>query len=97
MALKANSRLVYDFILEHFDDDFTAMDIAEATGLGIRTVNGVITSAFQRKKLVERVPAELELEDDDGNVMHKSVKLIRPTELFKAFDPDAEPEKEAKE
>ena len=33
MALKDNSRLVYDFVVAHEGEDFTANDIAEATGL----------------------------------------------------------------
>ena len=46
--LKPNSRLVYDFVKEHDGQDFTAQDIAEAVGLEPRTVNGIITAAFQR-------------------------------------------------
>ena len=65
---------------------FTAADIAEATGLEVRSVNGIVTSAFQRKGLMERIPAEIQLEDGT----HKAVKFISLTEEGKSFDPDAE-------
>jgi len=45
-----NSRLVWNFVKAHDGEDFTAQDIADATGLGIRSVNGIVTSAFQRHK-----------------------------------------------
>ena len=51
-------------------------------------VNGIVTSAFQKKSLMERVPAEIELEDGT----HKAVKFIRLTDAGRAFDPDAEVE-----
>lgn len=97
MALKENARLVYNFVMKHDGENFTANDIAEATGLGIKSVNGIVTSAFQRKGLMERVPAEIEVEDAEGNVIHKAVKFIRGTEALKFFDPDAEPVKPAKD
>jgi hypothetical protein len=92
MALKENSRKVFDYVKSVDGENITAADIAEATGLEVRQVNGIVTSAFQRKTLMERIPAEIELEDGT----HKPVKFIRLTEKGKAFDPDAEePEKEA--
>jgi len=96
MALKENARLVYNFVMKHDGENFTANDIAEATGLGIKSVNGIVTSAFQRKGLMERIPAEIEV-TDEGNVAHKAVKFIRGTEALKSFDPDAEPVKPAKD
>ena len=48
MKLKENSRIVYDFVKAHEDENITAKDIAEATGLNSRQVNGIITMAFQR-------------------------------------------------
>lgn len=89
MKLKENSRIVYDFVKAHEAENITANDIAEATGLTSRQVNGIITMAFQRHKdedknevpLMERVPAEIELEDGS----HKAIKLIRLTEAGKAI------------
>lgn len=94
MALKENSRLVYDFVVSHEGQDFTANDIAEATGLSPRSVNGIVTSAFQRHRdadknivpLMVRIPAEIE---DPETGLHKAVKFIKLTEEGKAFDPDA--------
>lgn len=90
MALKENSRKVFDYVKSLNGENVTAADIAEATGLEVRSVNGIITSAFQKKNLMERVAAEIQL--DDGT--HKPVKFIRLTAEGEAFDPDApEPEK----
>jgi len=89
MKLKENSKLVYDFVKAHEKENITANDIAEATGLSSRQVNGIITMAFQRHKdedknevpLMERIPAEIELEDGS----HKQIKLIRLTDEGRAI------------
>ena len=93
--LKENSKIVYDFVKAHDGEDFTAQDIADATGLGVRTVNGIVTSAFQRHKdkdknevpLMVRVPAEIE---DLETGLHKAIKFIQLTDAGRAFDPNAE-------
>ena len=93
--LKENSRKVFDYVKEHDGEDFTAQDIANAIDLSVRSVNGIITSAFQRHKdadknevpLMVRVPAEIE---DPETGLHKAIKLIQLTDAGKAFDPDAE-------
>ena len=87
--LKPNSKLVYDYVKENGAKNITASDIAEATGLPIRSVNGIVTAAFQRKGLMERVEAEVELEDGT----HSKVKFIKLTAEGEAFDPTAEDEK----
>lgn len=87
MALNENSRKVFDYVKANQGKNFTATDIAEATGLQVRSVNGIVTSAFQRKELMQRTPAEIELADGS----HKAVKFISLTEKGMAFDPDAEP------
>lgn len=86
MALKENSRKVFDYVKAHEGEDFTAKDIAAALDLAVQSVNGIVTSAFQRKGLMERIPAEIE--NADGT--HDKVKLIKLTDAGKAFDPDAE-------
>lgn len=85
-VLKENSRKVFDYVKSVNGENITAADIAIATGLEVRQVNGIVTSAFQRKGLMERIPAEIELEDGT----HKPVKFIKLTEAGAAFDPDAE-------
>jgi len=87
--LKPNSKLVYDYVKANDGKDITAADIAEGTGLEVKSVNGIVTSAFQKKGLMERIPAEIELTDGS----HKSVKFIKLTAAGKAFDPNAEDEK----
>ena len=84
-ALKENSRKVFDYMKSIGDANVTAADIAEATGLEVKSVNGIVTSAFQRKGLMERIPAEIELPDGS----HKGVKFIKLTADGMAFDPDA--------
>ena len=83
-ALKENSRKVFDYVKGNDGEKMTAADIAAATGLEVRSVNGIVTSAFQRKGLMERIPAEIELEDGT----HKAVKFIQLTDAGRAFDPD---------
>ena len=93
--LKENSRTVYDFVKAHDGQDFTAQDIADATGLSVRSVNGIVTSAFQRHKdkdknevpLMVRVPAEVK---DPETGLHKPIKFIQLTDAGRDFDPDAE-------
>ena len=87
--LKPNSKLVYDYVKANGGSNITAADIAEGTGLEVKSVNGIVTSAFQRKGLMERVPAEIELEDGS----HKAVKFVRLTEAGEAFDENAVEEK----
>ena len=82
-AMKPNSLAVFNYVKENDGENFTAADIAEALGLEVKQVNGIVTSAFQKKGLMERVPAEVELEDGT----HKAVKFIRLTTLGKNFDP----------
>lgn len=83
-ALKPNSLTVFNYVKEHDGENFTAADIAAATGLEKKSVDGIVTSAFQKKGLMERIPAEVQLEDGT----HKPVKLIRLTDLGRAFDPE---------
>ena len=84
--LSENSRKVFDYVKGINNADVTAEDIANATGLSTRQVNGIVTSAFWKKGLMERVPAEIQLEDGT----HKGVKFIKLTSLGETFDPDAQ-------
>lgn len=86
--MKENSKRVLMYLKEHNGEDLTAADVAEALGLEKRSVDGIFTSAIQRKKLGVRTPAEIEL--DDGS--HKAIKLLSLTEAGMAFDPDADAE-----
>ena len=77
-----NSITVYDYVKDHDNEDLTAQDIADGTGLSVKSVNGIVTSAFQRRGLMERIPAEIELEDGT----HKPVKIIKLTAEGKKID-----------
>ena len=88
MAMKENSKNVLNYFKGINGENVTAADVAEALGLEKRQVDGIFTSALQRKGLGVRVPAEIEL--DDGT--HKAVKFLRLTDAGMAFDPDAEVE-----
>lgn len=83
--MKPNTKLVVNYLKEVNGSNVTAADVAEATGLETRQVNGIFTSAIQRKGLGIRVPAEIELEDGT----HKAVKFLVLTEEGLAVDPDA--------
>lgn len=95
MALKENSKIVYDFMVAHDGQDYTATDIAEATGLSPKSVNGILTASFQRHRdkdknvvpLIVRVPAEIE---DPATGLHKPVKFIQLTDAGRNFDPNEE-------
>ena len=84
-ALKENSKNIFNYVKEHEDENITAQDIADALGLGVKQVNGSVTSAFQRKGLMERVESERTLEDGT----HAKVKFIKLTDLGRAFDTES--------
>ena len=86
MAMKENSKKVFNYLKQINWTDVTAADVAEALGLEKRSVDGIFTSAIQRKGLGVRTPAEIELEDGS----HKAVKFLSLTEAGMNFDPDAE-------
>ena len=86
MAMKENSDKVLNYLKEVNGQQVTAADVAEALGLEKRSVDGIFTSAIQRKGLGIRTPAEIEL--DDGT--HKSVKFLSLTSEGMNFDPTAE-------
>jgi hypothetical protein len=86
MAMKENSKKVLNYLKEIAGENVTAADVAAALGLEKRSVDGIFTSAIQRKGLGVRTPAEIELEDGT----HKQVKFLSLTAAGLAFDPDAE-------
>ena len=86
MAMKENSKKVLNYLKSINGADVTAADVAEALGLEKRSVDGIFTSAIQRKGLGVRTLAEIQLEDGT----HKQVKFLSLTPAGMAFDPDAE-------
>ncbi len=88
MAMKENSKNVLNYLKGINGENVTSGDVAEALGLEKRQVDGIFTSAIQRKGLGIRVPAEVELEDGT----HKAVKFLQLTDAVMSFDPDADAE-----
>ena len=84
--MKENTRKVFDYLRNNTDKDLTAADIAEVLGLEKRQIDGIFTSALQRKNLGMRELAEVELADGS----HQKVKYLRLTEEGMNFDPDAQ-------
>lgn len=85
MAMKENSKKVLNYLKEQAGADLTAADVAEALGLEKRQVDGIFTSALQRKGYGVRISAEVELVDGT----HKAVKYLHLTDEGMALDPDA--------
>jgi hypothetical protein len=84
--MSENSKIVLEFVKANDGKNITAADIAEGTGLSARQVNGIVTSAFQKKGYMTREAAEIELSDGS----HKAVKFIKLTDTGRVLDPDAE-------
>ena len=88
MAMSENSRKVFEYLKKINGTDVTSADVAEALGLNKRQIDGIFTSAIQRKGFGIRVPAEIELEDGT----HKAVKFLQLTPAGMELDPDADTE-----
>lgn len=86
--MKENSKKVLNYLKSINGADVTAQDVADALDIPKRSVDGIFTSAIQRKGFGVRVPAEIELEDGT----HKAVKFLQLTPEGMAFDPDADVE-----
>lgn len=85
-AMKPATRKVFDYLKELDGKNVIAATIAEDLGLDVKQVNGIVTSAFQKKGLAVRTPATIEV-GTEGET--KAVKFITLTEAGMAFDPDA--------
>lgn len=83
--MKENSKRVLNYLKEMNGTKITSADVATALDLDKRSVDGIFT-AFQKKGLGVRTPAEVELEDGT----HKAVKFLSLTPDGLTFDPDAE-------
>lgn len=86
MAMKENTKNVLNYLKAHNDDNLTAAEVAEALDLEKRQVDGIFTSALQRKGYGERIPAERE--EADGS--HTKIKILHLTDSGLALDPDAD-------
>ncbi len=86
--MKENSKRVLNYLKQINGQDVTAQDVADALNLPKKSVDGIFTSAIQRKNLGVRTEAEIALEDGT----HKKVKFLSLNEDGMAYDPDQEDE-----
>ena len=86
MALKENTKRVITYLQEINGKLVTAADVADALGMEKRSVDGIFTSAIQKKGLGVRTPAEVELEDGT----HRQIKLLSLTDAGMSLDVDAQ-------
>ena len=90
VAVSEKSLVVLDYLKSIGDENVTAADIAEAVGMEKKSVDGIVTSGLIRNKgLAERIPAQIEVTDDEGNTKYQDVKFIKLTEAGKNYDHDA--------
>lgn len=89
MAMSTNTLNLIDFLKENDDKNMTADMIAEAMGLGVKTVNGAFTAGIQRKGLGVRIEDEI-LDEETGK--HKVIKYLKLTDEGKSFDTSADAE-----
>ena len=88
-AVSEKSLTVLNYLKENVGENMTAADIAEALGMTDKTVNGVVTSGLVRGKgLAERVPAQIEVTDEEGNKKIKDIKFIKITDAGLAYNHD---------
>lgn len=85
-AVSEKSLVVLNYLKGIGDENVTAADIAGALSMERKSVDGIVTAGLIRNKnYVERIPAEIELEDGT----HKTVKFIKLTDAGKAYDHEA--------
>jgi len=88
-AVSEKALTVLNYLKSIGEANVTAADIAEALGMEKKSVDGVVTSGLQRKGLSERIPAQIEVTDEEGNTKYKDVKFIKLTDAGKAYDHEA--------
>jgi hypothetical protein len=84
MAISANSVKVINYLKTVQGQQVTAKDVAAALDLSDKSVNGIFTSAIQKKGLGVRTEAEIEAEDGS----HQKVKFLSLTAEGMAFNPE---------
>lgn len=88
-AVSEKSLTVLNYLQGIGDANVTAADIAVALDMEKKSVEGIITAGLQRKGYTERVPAQIEVTNEDGNSVYKDVKFIKLTPAGKAYDHEA--------
>ncbi len=86
MAMKENTKKVFEYLREVQGQNVTAADVAEALGLSKKSVDSIFTFAIQNKGYGVRTAAEVELEDGS----HKVVKFMSLTDSGMTVDLNGE-------
>ena len=79
--IKQDSKKVFEALYIHNEELLTTEDVAKLTNLEKSTVNGIFTSAIQRKNFGTRTLAKIKL--NDGT--YKAVKFLSLTPAGKRF------------
>ena len=79
--IKQDSKKVFEALYIHDGELLTTEDVAKLTNLEKSTVNGIFTSAIQRKNFGTRTLARIKL--NDGT--YKAVKFLSLTPAGKKF------------
>lgn len=89
-AVSEKSLTVLNYLKGIGDANVTAADIAVALDMEVKTINGVVTAGLIRgKDLAVRVPAQIEVDGEDGSKVVKDVKFIKLTDAGKNYDHEA--------
>lgn len=95
----ANSIAVLNFLKQHYGEELSKQEIADALGISLPAVVGSINS-LQKKELT-KITREETIEDEPATETRKAkthvVKYHTLTEAGLAYDPIAEEEKKAAE
>jgi hypothetical protein len=68
MAMSENTQTVFKYLQGH-NEGLTAQEIADATGLGVKQVNGAFTMGIQRKEFGYRSEEKVKVELEDGSTI----------------------------
>ena len=83
--MKDSTRTVFEYLKKAKGKNVTAADVADATGLTKKQVDGVFTMAIQKKGFGTRIPAQVQ--GDDGNYV--DVKYLTLSDVGYLVDLDA--------
>jgi len=84
--MKDSTRTVFEYLKKMKNKNVTAAEVAVATGLTKKQVDGIFTAAIQRKGFGSRVPAQVKGDDDK----YIDVKYLTLSDVGYMVDLDAE-------
>ena len=84
--MTSNTKTVFEYLRKMKDKQVTAEDVAIATGLTKKQVDGIFTAAIQKKGFGDRVPAQIKGNDNK----YINVKYLTLSDVGCMVDLDAE-------